>query len=104
MKEGDRPAESPASEHPANGHVKRANPKKQDHEDAARAHVADRLEEHLLAGADVELDRLPVKGVADAQAMRTGLKLTGDRISPEQRCDAFSIHPHNQLPRFEILL
>src|SRR4051812_8912844 len=98
------PDENVGSEHPADGHVQRADTEKQDHEDAARSHVADRLEEHLLAGAHVELNCLPVEGVADAQSMRTRLKLTGDRISPEQRRDAFSIHPHNQLPRLEILL
>jgi len=92
------------SEHAAKGQIERADAEEHDEEDAARTHVADRFEEHLLPNVDIEVDRLPVKRVADAKTMGTRLKFVGDRVSPEQGGNADPVNPDDELPRFEVVL
>ena len=67
-------------------------------------HVADGFEEHLLAGANREIDGLPIERVADAQPVGPGLQLARDRVSPQKRRDANPVDPDDQLTRLEIFL
>jgi len=85
------------------GDVHRAGAEGADQEPGEAAGTIDGEEFEVVAGGDVEVERLPIPGVVNAQAMAARSDGNRDGVAVHEFSDGFAVELHDDLAELDII-